>query len=65
MQIEKYIEQFTTLWLESSTQIPPLGVRYSHKDKVSREIQLEEFLQKVKKVQGERTKLELDVELDN
>ncbi|MBC8390739.1 MAG: hypothetical protein H8E13_22150 [Actinobacteria bacterium] len=57
MQTEKYIEQFITLWLECSTQIPPLGVKYSYKDKLSREIQLEEFLQKVKKGQGERTKL--------
>lgn len=60
MQIEKYIEQFTTLWLESSTQIPPLGVIYSYKDKLSREIQMEKFLQKVKKGQGERTKLKVN-----
>ena len=57
MQTEKYIEEFTTLWLECSTQIPPLGAAYSYKDKLSREIRLEEFLQKVKKGQGERTKL--------
>lgn len=60
MQTEKYIEKFSTLWLECSTQIPPLGAIYSYKDKLSREIRLEEFLQKVKKGQGERTKLKVN-----
>jgi len=57
MQTEKYIEQFTKSWLECSTRIPPLGAVYSHKDKLSREIRFEEFLQKIKKRQGEKTKL--------
>ncbi|MCJ7666250.1 MAG: class 1 isoprenoid biosynthesis enzyme [Actinobacteria bacterium] len=56
MQTEKYIEEFTTLWLECSTQIPLLGVTYSYKGKLSSETQLEEFLQRIKKGQGNRTK---------
>ncbi len=57
MQTDKYIEQYTGSWLECSTRIPPLGAVYSYKDKLSHETRFEEFLQKLKKGQGERTKL--------
>ncbi len=58
MQTEKYTEQFIKIWLECSCQLPSLDAVYPHKDKLSGEARLEEFLKKLKKRKSKNLKTE-------
>lgn len=56
MQIKKYIEEFTKVWKECSTEFPPPGPAFSYRDKLSHEARLEKFLKKIKKNKNKKLK---------
>jgi hypothetical protein len=63
--VQGYVEYFKKLWLQSSTNTPGLGKKYSKFEKIRREKQLTRFLNFLEKETGQNSDSEVELHKDS